>query len=232
MHVFRVAEEPPDFRPGSEELFVGREGRVVINARDFVAEITGRDGPGAGTFVCPSWIETGGDRAHCGAKLSDGIGVFQGERFARAFVGAKSAGVDARIEAEDEKSFGSVVGQIGVHVPIDADKDRDHGKNSGNADDHAENREKGAHLIFTQGCERRLSVLADVHAHGNMNGSHTSWRKASMGCRPAARRAGYTRKNTPTAPEITSARRTADGVLFLRSGLSRPIARRPQLTGP
>src|SRR5260370_19027717 len=104
MHVFRVAEEPPDFRPGIEDFFVGRKRPVVINSRDFLAEITGRDGPGARTFVCPSWIETGGERAHCRAQLSDGLGVFQGERVARAVARAKSPPVGARIEAEEEKS--------------------------------------------------------------------------------------------------------------------------------
>ncbi len=190
MHVFRVAEEPADFRPGIENFLVGRKRPVVINPGDLLAEITGRDRPGAGTFICPSWIETGGDSAHCGTQLPDGLGVFQGERFARAFIRTKSPGVDAGIEAENEEGFGAVVGQVSVHVSIDTNKDRDHGKNSRDADDHAENGEKGAHLILAQGSERHLSVLADVHAHRNMHGSHTSWRKASMGCRAAARRAG------------------------------------------
>src|SRR6266478_3441972 len=139
MHVFRVAEESPDFRPGIENFFVGRKRPVVINSRDFLAEITGRDRPGAGTFICPSWIETGGDCAHRGTQLSDGLGVFQGERFARSFVRTEPAGVDSGIEAENEEGFGAVVRQVSVHVSIDTDKDRDHGKNSGDANDHAEN---------------------------------------------------------------------------------------------
>ncbi len=190
MHVFRVAEEPPDFRPGIENFFVGRKRPVVVDSRNFLAEITGRDRPGARTFICPSWIETGGDRAHRGTQLPDGLGVFQGERFARSFVGTEPARVDAGIETEDEEGFRAVVGQISVHVSIDTDKDRNHGKNSGDADDHAKNREKGAHLVLTQSGESHLSILTDVHAHRYMHGSHTSWRKASMGCRAAARRAG------------------------------------------
>src|SRR5712664_617598 len=190
MHVFRVAEEPPDFRPGIENFFVGRKRPVVVDSRNFLAEITGRDRPGARTFICPSWIETGGDRAHRGTQLSDGLGVFQGERFARSFVRTEPAGVDTGIEAEDEEGFRTIVRQIGVHITVDADENGDHGKNGGNADDHAENGEKGAHLILAQSGQRHLSVLADVHAHGNMHGSQTSWRKASIGCRAAARRAG------------------------------------------
>ena len=106
--------------------------------------------------------------------MPDSLGVFQGQRFARSFVRSEPAGVDARIETEDEKGFGTVVGQIGVYVSIDTDKDRHHGKNSGNADDYAQNGEKRAHLVLTQGGKRHLSVLADVHAHGNMHGPHTS----------------------------------------------------------
>src|SRR2546430_12884728 len=120
-----------------------------------------------------------------------------------SLIRTKPSGVDAGIEAEDEECFGAIVGQIRVHVTVDADEDGDHGKNSGNTDDHAEDSEKGAHLVLTKSTERHPSVLADVHAHRYMHGAHTSWRKASMGCRLAARRAGYTPKKTPTAAEIT-----------------------------
>ncbi len=105
MHVFRVAEEPPAFRPGIEHLFVGRKRPVVINARYFLAQIAGGDWPATGTFIRPSWIDTGGDRTNRGTQLSDGLGIFKREGFARAFIRTKSPGVDAGIEAEDEKGF-------------------------------------------------------------------------------------------------------------------------------
>ncbi len=98
--------------------------------------------------------------------------------------------MDAGIEAEDEESFRTVVGQVGVHVAVDANEDGDHGKKSGDADDHAENGEKGAHLVLTQSGESHPGVLADVYAHGDLQGLHSSCRNASMGCRLAARRAG------------------------------------------
>src|SRR5437773_6579350 len=78
MHVLSVAEEPPGSWPGIENLFVGRKRAVVINSGDFLAEITGRDGPAAGTFICPSRIETGSDGLHCGAQLPNGLGILQG----------------------------------------------------------------------------------------------------------------------------------------------------------
>src|SRR5258708_40057847 len=114
MHVFRVAEEPPDFRPGIENFFVGRKRPVVIDSRDFLAEITGRDRPGAGTFICPSWIETGGDLARPGAQMSDGLGVFQRERCARALVRPEPAGVGSGFEAGKEEGFWRVVRQRSV----------------------------------------------------------------------------------------------------------------------
>src|SRR5437667_2644 len=54
-------------------------------------------------------IDTGSDGLHGGAQLPDSLGVFQGQRFARSFVRSEPAGVDARIETEDEKGFGTVV---------------------------------------------------------------------------------------------------------------------------
>jgi hypothetical protein len=73
--------------------------------------------------------------------------------------------VNSRVKTEDEKSFGTIVGQIGVHVPVDADKDGDHGKKSSDTNHHAEHGEKGTHLVLTKGSESHLSVFADVHAH-------------------------------------------------------------------
>src|SRR5260370_42536339 len=98
MHVFRVAEEPPDFRPGIEDFFVGRKRPVVINSRDFLAEITGRDGPGAGTFVCPSWIETGGERRPPGVAFSQGLGALPGGGGAVPLGGGQSAGGEWRVD--------------------------------------------------------------------------------------------------------------------------------------
>src|SRR6266513_3273021 len=190
MHVFGIAEESPDFRPGIENFFVRGKCSVVINPRDFLAEITGCDGSASGTFICPPWINTGGDCSHRGTELRDGLGILKRERLARPIIRTKPSGVDAGIEAEDKEGYRSVVGQIRVHVTVDADEDRDYGKNSGNTDDHAEDREKGAHLVLTKSTERHPSVLADIHAHGDFHGLHNSWRKASMGCRLAARRAG------------------------------------------
>ena len=190
MHVFRVAEEPPGPRPGIENLFVRRERPVVIDPRHFLAAIARGHRPASRTFIFPTGIDAGRDRANRRAELSDGFGVFQGERLARAFIGSQPAGVDAGIEAEDKEGFRSVVGQIGVDVTVDAHEDRDYGKKSGDTDDHAEDREKGAHLVLTKSTERHPSVLADIHAHGDFHGLHNSWRKASMGCRLAARRAG------------------------------------------
>src|SRR4029077_9121025 len=45
MHVFRVAEKAPDFRPGVEYFLVGGKRPIVINPGDFLAEITGGDRP-------------------------------------------------------------------------------------------------------------------------------------------------------------------------------------------
>src|SRR5260370_34808211 len=105
MHVFRVAEEPPDFRPGIEDFYVGRKRPVVIDSRDFLAEITSRDGPGAGTFIGPSWIETGGDRPHRGTQFPDGLGVFPGGGVSRSFVRAEPARGEARSETGDGEGF-------------------------------------------------------------------------------------------------------------------------------
>src|SRR5260370_21542727 len=215
MHVFGVAEKAPGSGPGIENLFVGGKRPVVINSRDFLATITGRDRPASGAFIRPPWINACRDRAHRGTELRDGLGIFERERFPRAFVWSESAGVDAGIEAEDEKGFGAVVRQIGVHVTVDADEYRDHGKKGGDADNHAKDGEKGAHLVLAQSDERHPGVLANVHAHGNFHGSHSSWRKASMGCGLAARRAGYTPKKTPTLAEITSASKTATMGTFI-----------------
>src|SRR5260370_1405837 len=105
MHVFRVAEKAPDLRPGVENFLVGGKRPVVINPRDFLAEITGGDRPASGAFVRKTRIEAGRDRAHRGTVLRDGLGILERERLPRAFVGSEPAGVDAGIETEDEKSF-------------------------------------------------------------------------------------------------------------------------------
>src|SRR5882762_896277 len=98
MHVFRVAEKAPDFRPGVENFFVGGKRPVVINPRDFLAEITGSDWPASGAFVRETGIEAGRDRAHRGTILGDGLGILERERFPRAFVGSEPASVDAGIK--------------------------------------------------------------------------------------------------------------------------------------
>src|SRR5256884_9684420 len=105
MHVFRVAEEPPAFRPGIEYLFVGRKRPVVINARYFLAQIAGGDWPATGTFIRPSWIDTGGYRSNPGTQFSDGLGIFKREGFSRAFIRTKSPGGDGGVEAGDGKGF-------------------------------------------------------------------------------------------------------------------------------
>src|SRR5713226_10585855 len=100
MQVFRVAEKAPDFRPGVENFFVRGKRPVVINPRDFLAEITGGDRPASGAFIRETGIEASRDRTHRGTELRDGFGIFERERFPRAFVGSEPAGVDAGIEAE------------------------------------------------------------------------------------------------------------------------------------
>src|SRR5713226_4442558 len=103
MQVFRVSEEPPDSRSGIENFLIGGKRPVVVNPRDFLAEITRRDGPPTGAFIRPPWIDTGGDRTNRGTQLRDGLGIFDRQRLARAFIGRESASMDAGIEAEDEK---------------------------------------------------------------------------------------------------------------------------------
>src|SRR2546423_15171856 len=117
MHVFGIAEESPDFRPGIENFFVRGKCSVVINPRNFLAEITGCDGSASGTFICPPWINTGGDCSHRGTELRDGLGILERERLARAPIRAKPSGVGAGVEAGDEKRFRATDRQKSVHVP-------------------------------------------------------------------------------------------------------------------
>src|SRR5260370_33999959 len=114
MHVFGVAEKAPGSGPGIESLFVGGKRPVVINSRDFLATITGRDRPASGAFIRPPWINACRDRAHRGTELRDGLGIFERERCPRAFVRGEPAGVDAGIEAEDERRCGAVATQTSV----------------------------------------------------------------------------------------------------------------------
>ena len=70
--------------------------------------------------------------------------------------------MNARIEAEDEKGFGSVVAEVGVHIAVNTDENGDDGEQSGDANDHAENGEKRAGLILTEGRKGHLDVFAEI----------------------------------------------------------------------
>src|SRR5260370_34875155 len=98
MHVFRVAEKAPDFRPGVENFLVGGKRPVVINPRDFLAEITGGDRPASGAFIRETRIEAGRDRAPRGAVLRDGLGICEGGRVPRGCDGGEPEGWDAERE--------------------------------------------------------------------------------------------------------------------------------------
>ena len=147
-------------------------------------------GPRGRAEILKAREDAGGDGAHGGAELLDGLGVFEDERAAGAFFGREAAGVNTGIEAKDEEGVRAVVAEIGVHIAVDADEDGDDGEERGDADDDAENGEERAHFVFAQGGEGHVGVFAHVHAHGRSTLSYNSWRKASMGCNKAALREG------------------------------------------
>src|SRR5579864_9510629 len=117
--------------------------------------------------------------------------------------------MDPWIEFENEKSIWPKVAQKGVHVAINAHQDGHYREQRGDANDHAQHGEKGAHFVFTQRRERHLRVFSQLHVHRDFHCRYTSCRSASMGCNPAAFLAGYTPKKIPTAAEMTSASNTA-----------------------
>ena len=165
MQVFGVAEKASFLWTGIKNFLGGWERAVVVDAGNFLGLITRGNGAILRPLLNKARIEAGGDGAHRGTELLDGFGVFKTERFAVALFGREPAGVNAGIEAEDEQCFGAVVGEVVVHVAIDADENRNDREQRRNADDHTEHGEKRAHFVLTQCGECHLRVFADMHAH-------------------------------------------------------------------
>ena len=76
--------------------------------------------------------------------------------------------MNAGIEAKDEQGFGAVVGEVVIHVAIDAHENGDDGEQRGDTNDHAQHSEKRTHFVLTQCREGHLRVFADVHAHADL----------------------------------------------------------------
>ena len=159
--VFKVGEKTSLLELDVVDVLVSGSRTRVVEVGDFVRAVT-RDLRHRALVEVDPRHHINGHSLYMRTLSDNSLGIIECEWLARALLGRHSPGVDSHIKSEKEQRIGAEVFQIRLHVAAHTHENRGHKDHGGHTDDHAQNRQKRAGLMFPHRLQRHPRVFAKV----------------------------------------------------------------------